>query len=81
MWDTAEQALVEAVKNAITFYTEHTHGKPFASVEISEDGVEVWTAPDGEPMLTPAQMYELAEAEGEHMRSFAEALKMPVTTL
>jgi hypothetical protein len=56
----AERDLLLA-KFSWDFYMSQTHQKPYSSVIVHDDGSEVWSAPDGEVMLSPEQLRALWE--------------------
>ena len=80
-FDTPEQAVDAAVTIAVSFYISQTHGQPFAQINVAEDGTETWSAPDGTPMLSPAQHQAEMEARMRYLDSFVNAGVIPVTQL
>jgi hypothetical protein len=82
VFDTREAALSSAAETAFQFFISHTHGQPFAEIEVDESGTETWSAAhDGSPMLSPAQLLAESERMRRHMESFINAEQMPVTKL
>jgi|688.fasta_scaffold535940_3 hypothetical protein len=82
VFDTREEVLSSAVDAAFQFFVSHTHGQPFAEIEVDESGTETWSAAhDGSPMLSPAQLLTEGERMQRHMESFINAQQMPVTKL
>jgi hypothetical protein len=82
VFDTREAALSSAAETAFQFFISHTHGQPFAEIEVDESGTETWSAShDGSPMLSPAQLLAEGERIRRHMESFINAQQMPVTQL
>lgn len=69
-FDTQEEVVAAAAAAALEFFIVHTHGKPFAEIEIDEaTGAETWAAAhDGSPMLSPKQL--MAEQMQLQMKSF-----------
>jgi hypothetical protein len=37
-------------------YLYHTNGSPFSNVLVSDDGTEQWSAPNGDPISSPAEI-------------------------
>jgi hypothetical protein len=81
MFATKEEVVTAAVVAAFEFFIAHTHGKPFAEIEVDEFGAETWMANDGSPIIPPAQILEEAERVKRHLESLFNAQQMPVTTL
>lgn len=50
-------------ETAWNFYLSHTHNSPYSQVVINEDGSETWTAPNGTPQLSPAEIQKLIADE------------------
>lgn len=80
-FDTAEAALDAGAQIAANFYLAQTHGRPFAVIEVAENGAETWAAPDGTPMMSPEQIAADAAARIRHLESFTNAGTIPVTNL
>lgn len=40
---------------ALSFYLSQTHNQPYSVVEVLPDGSEQWSAPNGDPVLSPTQ--------------------------
>lgn len=76
-----EAALDAAATVAVDFFLRHTHGQPFAKIDVADDGTETWASLDGVPMLSPAQIAAEMESRIKHMQSFASAGVIPTTTL
>lgn len=51
-----EECLAALAETAWNFYLSHTHGQPYTVVTVNEDSSEVWQAPTGETILSPAQI-------------------------
>lgn len=49
-------------KTAWEFFLAHTHNMPYSVVVVNEDGSETWSAPNGAPMLSPAELAAEAAA-------------------
>jgi len=79
--DSRDAALAKAAQMAVSFYLSHTHEQPFASVAIDDSGAETWTSLNGDPVLSPAQIYEQSELMKAQIQSFIDAQAMPVTKL
>lgn len=76
--ESPETLLDELARFAAETYVNHyCNGQPYTVVETLDDGSEKWSAPDGTPVLSPAEI----EAQIKHLNSFANAGVIPVTTL
>lgn len=78
-FDTKEAVIAAAVHAAFEFFITHTHGKPFAEIEVDEaTGAETWSAAhDGSPMLSPAQLLAEVEAMQQRMQQFLIPVSIP----
>jgi hypothetical protein len=54
--DTLEEILEATATCALDFYNLHTHNSPFTTIEVNEDGSEVWKNQQGETILSPADI-------------------------
>ena len=79
--NTYDDAVVIAAKIAADLYFSHTHQGPVAQITVTEQGTEIWKAPDGSPIVSPAEIAAQLEASERHRLSFKNAQEIPVTTL
>lgn len=79
--NTQEEAVVITARIAADFYFSHAHNSPVAVVQIDESGAEMWTAPDGSHVVSPAEIAAQIEALEKHRLSFENAVAIPTTVL
>ena len=77
--DTMEELVDALAKQAVEFYLIHTHGSPFSTIEVLEDGSEMWRNSSGNEILSPAQMKEAAKHKIKDLVNYKG--KIPVTNL
>jgi hypothetical protein len=80
-FSSSDLAVSAAVQVAFDFFIAHTHGQPFAVIEVDDTGKETWTTPAGESILSPAQLLASTEEMRKRIHSFLGAETMPTTTI
>jgi hypothetical protein len=80
-FDSIEDALAEASDVAFNIYMRHVHETPFSTIEVAEDGTEIWRAPNGDIHDSPELIKAKLEVKIRKMKAFADAGVIPVTTL
>jgi hypothetical protein len=76
-----EELCATVAELAVQLFMQHTHQAPFSIVETLEDGSEKWISPEGEQMLSPAEVRASAELKIKNTQSMQDASALVITRL